>query len=98
MESFICPNCGIEVFYEGPGVEGEKGFYCSEQCRHEFEDENEPYSPIVRHLMRLPTCCRDCQRLDSVENKWEEHVGWKCTANVVWPTRKGTCKRQKPRG
>lgn len=42
----------------------------------------------------LPKCCIGCLNLDS---EWEEYKPplYYCIKNVIWPTRKQTCKKQK---
>lgn len=44
----------------------------------------------------LPSCCRNCKNLDYEFNEFSGTSWWLCTYNVCFPTKKGTCKKQKP--
>lgn len=45
----------------------------------------------------LPQCCRNCLRLSSMSYELSSEAAYWCDAGIMLPTRKGTCKRQKPR-
>jgi len=44
----------------------------------------------------LPVCCQNCENLDCEVNEFSGATWWFCTFNVFFPTKKGTCNRQKP--
>lgn len=44
----------------------------------------------------IPECCEDCANFDF---EWDERKGrsyYSCMLNVLWPTRKQSCKRKEP--
>ena len=44
----------------------------------------------------IPDCCKNCIRLDSDYSEWHETTYWYCRLNLFFPTKKQTCKKQKP--
>jgi hypothetical protein len=48
----------------------------------------------INHDPRVPDCCKDCRRLGSDYNNYQEETTWYCSLCVVFPTRKQTCQRR----
>lgn len=44
----------------------------------------------------LPQCCLDCQHKDSEWDEYKYETLYFCDLNVFFPTKKRTCKKQKP--
>lgn len=42
----------------------------------------------------LPICCMQCEHLDIAEDIWGINGDYFCSENVIFPTKKLTCKRQ----
>jgi hypothetical protein len=59
-------------------------------------NENGVEGKIVHPNVFIPLCCINCQHKDW--DSWND--GWSsahyCTLNLRFPTKKGTCKKQKP--
>lgn len=45
----------------------------------------------------LPDCCKNCLFFESEFSDWTYSMHYWCELNIWFPTRKKSCKKQKPR-
>ena len=42
----------------------------------------------------IPDCCKECVCLEYADNEYSDTSSPYCTKNIVFPTKKQTCKKQ----
>ena len=45
--------------------------------------------------MSRPKCCNDCIHLDSTWSEYSDITGYYCLLNIMFPTKKKKCKKQR---